>query len=176
LSDSLQSACIFGNSLLSQIHHGLANIIIPSWVDHPPTNFSSKTHGKLKADHWLTLFTIFFPLILPEIWSTTPSQKNLSLLKNFHNLVACTHVIISHMTSASAAQQFSDHFFQYCHSSQSLFPHIKSHPNHHYAMHIPDLLCFWGPLIKLSEYPYERHNGLLQHIQTNKHLCKFSYQ
>jgi len=84
-------------------YYGLANIIIPSWVDCPPTNLGDKTHRKLKADHWLILFTIFFPLILPEIWSTAPSQKNLALLKNFHNLVACTHVIISHMTSASAA-------------------------------------------------------------------------
>ena len=174
--NSLQSACVFDNLLLSQIHHGLAKIIILSWVDHPPTNLGNKTHGKLKADHWLILFTIFFSLILPEIWSTTPSQKNLTLLKNLHNVVACTYVIISHMTSTSAGQQFSEHFFQYCCSSQLLFPNIKSCPDYHYAMYIPDFLCFWGLLIKLNEYPYEHHNGLLQHIQTNKHLCEFFYQ
>jgi len=65
--NSLQSACVFDNLLLSQIYHGLAKIIIPSWVDHLPTNLDNKTHRKLKADHWLTLFTIFFPLIFPEI-------------------------------------------------------------------------------------------------------------
>ena len=68
------------------------------------------------------------------------------------------------MISASAAQQFSEYFFQYYCSSQLLFPNIKSYPNYYYAMYIPDLLCFWGPLIKLSEYPYKHYNSLLQHI------------
>ena len=95
---------MFDNLLLSQIYYSLAKIIIPSWIDCLPTNLDNKTHRKLKVDHWLTLFIIFFPLILSEIWSAAPSQKNLILLKNLHNLVTCTYVIISHMISISAAQ------------------------------------------------------------------------
>jgi len=71
------------------------------------------------------------------------------------------------------ATSFEKHYLQYRKSSQLLFPNASSCPNHHYAMHIPDLLQFWGLLIKLSEFPYERHNGLLQKIKTNKHLCEY---
>jgi hypothetical protein len=38
-------------------------------------------------------------------------------------------------------------------------------------MHIGALLKFWGPLMVLSEFTYERINGLLQKISTNNHLC-----
>jgi len=169
----LLTACIFDAFSLSQIHHCIANTVIPTWTDRPPSNLGEKSHGKLKADQWLTLFTIFLPLILPELWSKNISQRNTALLKNFHDLVACTHIILLHETSSTMATSFGKHYLQYRKSSQLLFPNVSSHPNHHYAMHIPDLLQFWGPLIKLSEFPYERHNGLLQKIKTNKHLCEY---
>jgi len=61
--------CIFDTFSLSQIHHYIANIVIPTWIDQLPSNLSEKSHGKLKANQWLTLFTIFLPLILSELWS-----------------------------------------------------------------------------------------------------------
>jgi hypothetical protein len=41
-------------------------------------------------------------------------------------------------------------------------------------MHNADLMRFWGPLMKLSEHGYERHNGHLQRIKTNQHICEFA--
>jgi len=61
--------CIFDTFALSQIHHYIANIVIPTWIDRLPSNLSEKSHGKLKANQWLTLFTIFLLLILSELWS-----------------------------------------------------------------------------------------------------------
>ncbi|KAG7095973.1 hypothetical protein E1B28_006656 [Marasmius oreades] len=37
-------------------------------------------------------------------------------------------------------------------------------------MHTAQLLKFWGPLVLLNEYPFERFNGMLQSIPTNKHV------
>ncbi|PPQ85518.1 hypothetical protein CVT24_010465 [Panaeolus cyanescens] len=65
---------------------------------------------------------------------------------------------------------FTDHYIQYRKSSLTLFPKVKTLPNDHFAMHIGDLLKYWGPLIKLSEFPGEQHNGALQKIKTNHHL------
>ena len=170
----LLTTCIFDTFSLSQIHYYIANTVIPTWIDQPPSNISEKSHGKLKADQWLTLFTIFLPLILLELWSKNILQQNAVLLKNFHDLVACTYIISSHETSSTMVTSFEKYYLQYCKSSQLLFPNVLSCPNHHhYAMHIHDLLQFWGPLIKLSEFPYERHNSLLQKIKTNKHLCEY---
>jgi hypothetical protein len=165
--------CIFDDETLSHIHSCIALVVIPSWIDRPPSNLGKKSHGKLKADNWLTLFTIFFPLIIPEVWCASETARDKELLKNFYDMVTCTHIIVSHSTSSAMANHFSNAYHQYRKSSQTLFPQISSHPNHHYAMHIPDLLKFWGPLIKLSEFPYERHNGLLQNIKTNKHMCEW---
>jgi len=139
-SNLLLTICIFDTFTLSQIHHCIANTVIPTWIDWPPSNLGEKSHGKLKADQWLILFTIFLPLILPELWSKNISQQNAVLLKNFHDLVACTHIILSHETSSTMAISFGKHYLQYCKSSQLLFPNVLSHLNHHYAMHIPDLL------------------------------------
>jgi hypothetical protein len=55
-------------------------------------------------------------------------------------------------------------------SHQTLyFP--QSHQDH-YAMHNAELMKFWGPLPLLSEFPYEQHNGALQKIKANWHICK----
>jgi len=72
--ESLHLACIFDALTLVEIHNCITNVAIPSWVNRPPANLGEKSHGKLKADHWLTLFTVIFPLILPEIWSRTKTQ------------------------------------------------------------------------------------------------------
>ena len=66
-SNLLLTTCIFDTFALSQIHHCIANTVIPTWIDRLPSNLGEKSHGKLKADQWLTLFTIFLPLILPEL-------------------------------------------------------------------------------------------------------------
>ncbi|TFK45188.1 hypothetical protein OE88DRAFT_1793891, partial [Heliocybe sulcata] len=56
-----------------------------------------------------------------------------------------------------------------------LFPGSSFVPNHHYAMHYPELLKFWGPLMKISEFAYEHHNGMLQKIKTNGHMYDLDY-
>ncbi|MBW0509303.1 hypothetical protein O181_049018 [Austropuccinia psidii MF-1] len=56
-------------------------------------------------------------------------------------------------------------------------------PNHHYALHIPEQLMWWGPLIGVLEFPGERLIGFLQKLKTNskssqlgclltKHFCQ----
>ncbi|PPQ80657.1 hypothetical protein CVT24_011676, partial [Panaeolus cyanescens] len=138
---------IFTLVQLTTIRTCIANAVIPSWVERPPRNIGEASHGKLKADTWLSLFSVFLPLIIPEIWR---DADYLELRRNFYNIVACTNI--------------------YRKSSLNLFSAVKTLPNDHFAMHIGDLLKYWGPLIKLSEFPGEQHNGTLQKINTNHHL------
>jgi hypothetical protein len=167
--------CIFDAASLSKIRACISDTVIPSWIERPPTNLGEKSHGKLKANHWMTLFTIFFPLILPEIWHSSKNTCYAALLENFYDLVTCTNIVCSYSTSAVDADKFLDHYIKYRMSSKVLFPNVNTRPNCHYAMHIPELLKFWGPLIKLSEFAYEQHNGTLQKIKTNGHICKLFY-
>ena len=172
-SEAWQATCIFTAAELSNIRTCLADTVIPSWLEHPPTNLGEKSHGKLKADHWFLLFSVFLPLVLPEIWaSDSSSPHHTALLENFHDLVTCTNIIGSYSTSSLSADDYLHHYIKYRESSKVLFPNINTRPNHHYAMHNGDLLKFWGPLVKLGEFSYERHNGAFQKIKTNQHICK----
>ena len=173
------AVCIFDSIQLNAIHACLANVVISSWLERPPVNLGAKSHGKLKADQWLQLFSVFLPLILPELWSTRAGSSSnprlTALLDNFYDLVACTNILCGYLVSPASADLYYDHYISYRKSSQTLFPNVKSRPNHHYAMHNADLMKFWGPLIQLSEFPYEQHNGKLQKIKTNGHLCMFQF-
>jgi len=168
------AACIFSKDELSQIRQCLSNAVVPSWLERPPTNFGEKSHGKLKADQWFQLFSVFLPLVLPEIWlsKTGLRRSGAALLTNFHDLVTCTNIVCAYTTSSEAADLYLNHYIKYRRSSKRLFPNVNTRPNHHYAMHNADLMKFWGPLIKLSEFSYERHNGSLQKINTNHHPCE----
>ncbi|PIL37507.1 hypothetical protein GSI_01201 [Ganoderma sinense ZZ0214-1] len=42
---------------ITQIRQDISNTIFPSWIERPPRNFGSPSHGKLKADQWRTVST-----------------------------------------------------------------------------------------------------------------------
>lgn len=96
----------------------------------------------------------------------------LELLDNFCDLVTCTNIACSYTTSELGSSKFAAHYKSYIKSSASLFHACRMVPNHHYAYHIPEQLLYWGPLMHLSEFAFERQNGLLQKFNTNKHLSK----
>ena len=164
--------CVFTAAELSRIHACITDAIIPSWVERPPRNLGEKSHGKLKADQWFVLFSIFLPLVLPEIWQTPSNNRHRSLLDNFYNLVTCTNIVCAYSVTLDSADAYLDHYIKYRQTSRTLFPKTGEHPNHHYAMHNSDLMKFWGPLMPLSEFSGERHNGNLQNIETNSHACQ----
>jgi hypothetical protein len=167
---------VFEADDMAIIHAGLAGVVIPSWIDRPPTNLGEKTHGKLKADNWFVLFAIFFPLIIPELWHhTSSSRREHKLLDNFHDLVGATNILCSYTATPSGADQYTEMYLNYLQSSKSLFPGLTTRPNHHYAMHNGSQMKWWGPLMKLSEFMYESHNGSLQKIKTNNHMCKLDF-
>ncbi|XP_006455800.1 hypothetical protein AGABI2DRAFT_153601 [Agaricus bisporus var. bisporus H97] len=112
--------CLFDAEALSCIRSCIASAVIPSWIDRPPANLGEKSHSKLKADNWLTLFNIFFPLIIPEVWHTSKAPRDKKLLANFHNLVACTHIVVSHSASSAMASTYSNAYCQYRQASYLL--------------------------------------------------------
>lgn len=167
---------VFDAHSIALIRAGLAAVVIPAWIDRPPVNLGEKSHGKLKADNWLVLFTIFFPLIIPELWhQPSSSSKDKKLLRNFDDLMTATNILCSYKTSPPEADIYLDHYISYLESSQSLFPGLTTRPNHHYAIHNAEQMKWWGPLMPLSEFMYESHNGRLQKIKTNNHMCKLLF-
>ena len=161
---------------LEAIQTCIKNVSLPTYVNRPPSNLGEPTHGSLKAYELFILFSIIFPLIVPEFWhhpSSSPSQT--ILIRNFYNLVASTNIVTSFSTSFSEADAYMEHYVDYRHTMSALWENSYSRPNHHYAMHNGDLLKHWGPLAALSEFPGERINGILQKIKTNRRMCKYLF-
>ncbi|KAJ4487060.1 hypothetical protein C8J55DRAFT_594498 [Lentinula edodes] len=154
---------------IAHIRHCISEILLPTWVERPPRNLGEKSHGKLKAHQLLILFTVIFPLIIPELWAFG-NETERKLLENFCDLVAATNIIASYSVTPTEADDYGKYFKSYRNSMRELFPQYHSLPNHHYAMHNPEQLKFWGPLACLSEFPGERLNGEFARISTNNHF------
>ncbi|THU79618.1 hypothetical protein K435DRAFT_823868 [Dendrothele bispora CBS 962.96] len=147
------------------------DIALPTHAHRPPGNLGEPSHGKLKAKEYLDLFTIFLPLILPEIWSTDrATDYERALLGNFYHLVASTNIIAAYSTLNSKADAYVYHYTEYRKTRAEIYAGVASKPNHHYTMHNGQLLKFWGPLSLLSEFPGEQMNGMLQGIETNRRM------
>ncbi|KAJ7061907.1 hypothetical protein B0H15DRAFT_794832 [Mycena belliarum] len=58
----------FTDDQLELVRDCIKNVHLPTWVGRPPTNLGEAAHGKLKAHELLILFTVIFPLIIPELW------------------------------------------------------------------------------------------------------------
>ncbi|EJD39700.1 hypothetical protein AURDEDRAFT_70893 [Auricularia subglabra TFB-10046 SS5] len=155
---------------MAEIRQCIRDIPLPTWVARPPPNLGEASHGKLKADVVLILFTVIFPMIVPEILARPlpeQSRRRFIMLENFAHLVSATNIVASYSTSNALADAYMDHYVQYRSTRQQLWPHQHSVPNHHIAMHNGPALKFWGPLAPLSEFAYERQNGILAAISTN---------
>jgi hypothetical protein len=172
LSESLSSFTDqpkFNEAQLDQINAIFAAIMTPTWFSGPQLPIGKAAHGKVKADGWFSLITLYFPFGLVQIWRSFEFRQ---LLDNFFNLAVCVNVACSYTTSNEDADIFASNYKQYRKSSQQLWPTIRSVPNHHYCAHIPELLKQWGPLMALSEWAYERVIGQLQRINVNPQMCK----
>lgn len=144
----------FTDDELNVIRLCIQEVALPTWVARPPTNLGEASHGKLKADEYLVLFTVIFPHVLPELW-WNKGVKECQLFDSFYHLITSTNVICSFATSDAEADAYMEAYTKYRKSIQDLFPYYPSKPNHHYAMHNGKMLKFWGPLATLSEFPGE---------------------
>ncbi|KAF9525314.1 hypothetical protein CPB83DRAFT_897180 [Crepidotus variabilis] len=63
-SSSTQKGHILNLDNIKDIWQDIEIILTPSWMTAVPLNLGSKSHGKLKADQWRTLGTVYLPLSL----------------------------------------------------------------------------------------------------------------
>ncbi|KAE9388685.1 hypothetical protein BT96DRAFT_1072594 [Gymnopus androsaceus JB14] len=156
---------------LQALRECIIDAMLASWVERPPSNLGEAKHGKLKAHLQLVLFCAILPLIIPEFWFNGDTVDR-ARLENFCHLVAAVSILAAYSTSDEEANLFGQYLTSYQLSMQQLYPQFHSLPNHHYAMHYPDILKFWGPVATLSEFPGERLNGELANIPTNNHFVE----
>ncbi|KAA1089913.1 hypothetical protein PGTUg99_029670 [Puccinia graminis f. sp. tritici] len=141
-SDSSHSTQDFQDSALAHIRHGLQNILVPCGVTQVPPNLADPKHSKLKASKWHSLFSTYLPLTLITVFVKNPAQ--------------CV-----------PGSLLSEAYRLYTKTSKLVFDSPKIVPNHHYALHLPEQLKWWGYLLNFSDFAGKQINGILQKFQTN---------
>lgn len=157
----------------------MRTVIVPSWVERPPSNFGSRGHGKIKFDVWLKFFQIFLPLVAGSIWDHSATNRevhtlsNPSILSNIYGLAAITNLLNSKNQTVKHPQALHTILKRYLQDIQVLYPQCKIRPNHHYALHYPQIIQFSGPSSSLAVWVGERKNHALAKVKTNKQMSQY---
>lgn len=161
--------------VVEQIRADIKNTYLPSWIERPPLNFGSASHGKLKADHWRTVCTINMVITLVRLWtSSTASEGDRLLLENFLHLVIAVDLATRRSMDPARARLFDEHMLAYLTSLRQLFEHTLV-PNHHLSLHLAACLLLFGPVHGWWGYPFERYNGIIQRLNTNNKIGTSSF-
>ncbi|MBW0523414.1 hypothetical protein O181_063129, partial [Austropuccinia psidii MF-1] len=126
--------------------------------------------GKLKASEWNALFNVYIPLLALDVFFNIDEDTTLdftTLMDNLCALIQCTSIISSKAINKEDSQTFAKLYESYQSSSFALFKTIKVNPKHHYAMHMPEHIDWWGPPMGVSEFAGERLVGILQGFKSN---------
>jgi hypothetical protein len=157
---------------MEQIRTDIASMITPSWLTSVPSNLGSASHGKLKADQWRVLGSVYFPISLICLWwSAEPrnprSERCRKILDITISLLSAVSIATSRVTSPRHADLYLQHIQAYLTGLKELFPDFKFVPNQHMALHLRDYILLYGPVHSWWAFPFERMIGSLQHISTN---------
>lgn len=168
----------FSMNDIETFRRGMKEVVLPPGLPHLPPNLGESKHGKLKASQWHALFSYIVPLVILEMY--VESVNNLDLgsnrglfLMNTAHLVHCTNILYAHKFKSKSATLWQSYYMKYSDTCMKLFPNVKIKPNHHYALHLPDQMIAWGPLIGVAEFGGERLIGDLQRIKTNDRIGQY---
>ena len=134
------------------IRGDIINTLRPSWLTSLLSEFRSAGYGKLKADQWRVLGTIFLPVSLVRLWSVVEagnprSERCCQILDITMLLLSAVATACSQVTSANHARLYLSSMHSYLRGLKALFPNYSLHPNHHMALHLPKYLLLYGPSI-----------------------------
>ncbi|KAG0150416.1 hypothetical protein CROQUDRAFT_652323, partial [Cronartium quercuum f. sp. fusiforme G11] len=166
------AASLFSEREQKDFNRLLAGVVLPAGINRLPLNLGDTRHGKLKAVQWKSLYIYIIPLIVPELLvldveDSKKTSTHAMIIENITRLCRCTQIVLANEHTKADCNEFRSMYNRYNDTSRLLFNDTRILPNHHYALHIPDQLCFWGPLMAISEFAGEWMNGLLQKVKTN---------
>lgn len=158
---------VLDEGVLAQVRADIATTILPSWLDHPPKNFGSVSHGKLKADQWRVVCTISLVITLVRLWGSADAESREGiLLNNFIHLVTAVDLATRRSLNPDRVEKFDGHLLKYLEGLRSYFAHDFV-PNHHLSLHLKECMLLFGPVHAWWGFPFERYNGMIQALNTN---------
>lgn len=156
---------------IEAIRKDLSETIKPSWVGSLPKDLGSKGHGKLKADQWRAIATIFLPNTLIQRWNSADygagENSKLEMLDNTMDLVNAIILATKRVITEQDCQGYMELMLRYLENLKRLYPHLQLRPVHHAALHLGEFLRMYGPVYGWWTFPFERLIGVLQKVDTN---------
>lgn len=164
----LSSFSVLDAEVLGEVRADLQKTSLPSWLERPPHNFGSPSHGKLKADQWRTVCSVSLIITLVRLWGVTSAGiRDKAVLKNFTDMVIAVKWGTRRSISPERIAIYSSHMKSYLESLKELFGEGLIVPNHHLSLHLVECLRSFGPVHSWWTFPFERYNGMLRHLNTN---------
>ncbi|EIW77575.1 hypothetical protein CONPUDRAFT_61384, partial [Coniophora puteana RWD-64-598 SS2] len=157
---------------INAIWNDMSKLSIPSWVSIAPTKSGSTEHGKLSADHYRSLCSVNLPYTLGRLWGNKVSTKTAlnypAMYSNFMDLVSAVKIAMMRNMTASRIDKYNFYMKRYLQGLLSLYKGVTLSPTHHLVLHFGEQLANFGPVHSWRCFPFERYNGLIQKISTNK--------
>ncbi|KIJ48287.1 hypothetical protein M422DRAFT_248093 [Sphaerobolus stellatus SS14] len=159
---------LFTVHTLLEIRKDIARTVIPTWMNSVPQNFGSKRHGKLKADEWRTMITVYLPITLGRLWGSKGTYEQFKPYYNNTMMMVCAVVLATSKEISHEHVKRVLHYLQeYLTGLKELFTDLDFRDNHHVVLHIPEILISLGPMHSWWMFPFVRLIGRLQRISTN---------
>jgi hypothetical protein len=147
----------------------------PGYTDLPPNQLGLAREGKLKAAQWPNVCLALIPSLTRE-WSRYTGGDQRKWLLHFFHLIGLTRILFLSSVSQDDSNNFKRHALAYVEGIKTLFPSHRLKPNHHYLLHLGDMMQSLGPMRSWWSFPYERLNGEIQRTKTNNISGKFFYR
>ena len=140
---------------------------VPNNVGRLPLKISSN-HSSFKAAQWSSWTTIYSPVILHGI---LPSEQYKSWL-----LFVRACALLSQRIIRVSDVQTADHLLVlFCKSVETIYGHKYCTPNMHLHLHLKDTILDYGPLHSTWCFSFERYNGILGSLPTNKRSIEVQF-
>ncbi|KAF9060975.1 hypothetical protein BDP27DRAFT_1235911 [Rhodocollybia butyracea] len=165
---------ILGKDVLKEIAKDMKQTILPSWMSPAPhpSLWARQGGEKLSAEEWKVAGTIHVPITLISIWGyhyeKEPQSQFFQILLNYLHMVHALCILFLRETSAPLRVEYRTRILDYLHSLRKLFPDFSIKPNQHYSVHAVEDLENLGPGHARSTPVWERDNGDLQEMNSNR--------
>jgi hypothetical protein len=153
------SSSLITRSDLEEIQADISKVVVPSWFTKITPEFGEIFNGKLKADEWRSLFTVYLPLTLTRLWAS--SRRHRLHLKSLLILSIIVNIACSTTLSSALRRCFDDAIQLYLQIIR-MENGCSLVTNHHLSLHLSNIMERFGPCRSYWAFPYERLIGKLQ--------------
>lgn len=133
---------------------------LPADVGRLPTNITSG-YGGFTANQWCNWITIYSPVLLKGI---LPDEH----LRCWLLFVRACSILRSRLIKRSDITSANLYLAEFCRGFQHLYGAEHCTPNMHLHLHLKDCLLDYGPVHSFWCYAFERFNGVLGSMHTNR--------